>query len=341
MHYVEHGHREGRQPEAVAGAFTPRNLAAELGRISNAHPSFRRRAGTGKPEAAGRCRARRDFRSRARKGACRARSRDCGDRGGNRRRAAARVVAGVQDSSLPSGLRRHARRQRCNGGHCADRQPRGDPRRRCRVPVGAGEPAVATRAQPPVSQAPGRSLLASTRLRGAWRLLRALLARHEQTVAPTALRSRGLDRTRDHPRSLDPGLEQRASARGRAAWMRRVYVPRADTSPPRRKRRRGGRRPVVRGAACRGDARRSARGAGGTGRWHIASSQRVGRFFTHAPTVSIVIPCHEQIAHTRACIHALEETIPTWFRGEILIVDDASSPSTVVDLQELADAIHT
>ena len=61
-------------------------------------------------------------------------------------------------------------------------------------------------------------------------------------------------------------------------------------------------------------------------------------FFTHAPTVSIVIPCHEQIAHTRACIHALEETIPTWFRGEILIVDDASSPSTVVDLQQLADA---
>jgi GT2 family glycosyltransferase len=59
-------------------------------------------------------------------------------------------------------------------------------------------------------------------------------------------------------------------------------------------------------------------------------------FSEHAPTVSIVIPCHEQFAHTQACIKALEETIPTWFRGEILIVDDASSPSTVADLQQLA-----
>ena len=58
----------------------------------------------------------------------------------------------------------------------------------------------------------------------------------------------------------------------------------------------------------------------------------------HAPTVSIVIPCHEQFAHTQACIHALEETIPTWVRGEILIVDDASSPGTVADLQQLADS---
>ena len=51
--------------------------------------------------------------------------------------------------------------------------------------------------------------------------------------------SRGVDRTRGEPRSLDPRLEQRASARGRAAWMQRVHVQRAGTPPPRRKRRRG------------------------------------------------------------------------------------------------------
>ena len=250
-------------------------------------------------------------------------------------------LRGVQDSSLPSGLRWHARKQRCDGRHRADRQPRGDPRRRCRVPVGAGEPAVVTRAQPPVPQAPGRSLLASTRLGGAWSLLRAPLARHEQAVAPTALRSRGVDRTRDQPRSLDPGLEQRASARGRAAWMRRVYVPRAGTSPPRRKRRRGRGRPVVQKRLA--EATRVARHGvlevpdDGTSPRLNASAA----FFTHAPTVSIVIPCHEQIAHTQACIHALEETIPTWFRGEILIVDDASSPSTVADLHGSRTLIHT
>jgi GT2 family glycosyltransferase len=59
-------------------------------------------------------------------------------------------------------------------------------------------------------------------------------------------------------------------------------------------------------------------------------------FSEHAPTVSIVIPCHERLPHTEACIHALEETLPTWFRGEILIVDDASSPGTVAELQQLA-----
>jgi GT2 family glycosyltransferase len=61
-------------------------------------------------------------------------------------------------------------------------------------------------------------------------------------------------------------------------------------------------------------------------------------FFEHAPTVSIVIPCHEQFAHTQACINALEETIPTWFRGEILIVDDASTPDTLASLQQLAES---
>ncbi len=61
-------------------------------------------------------------------------------------------------------------------------------------------------------------------------------------------------------------------------------------------------------------------------------------FAEHAPSVSIVVPCHEEFRHTQACMHALAETLPTWFRGEILIVDDASSPETVEELQRLADS---
>ena len=60
--------------------------------------------------------------------------------------------------------------------------------------------------------------------------------------------------------------------------------------------------------------------------------------FEHAPSVSIVIPCHEQFAHTQTCINALVETIPTWFRGEFLIVDDGSSLDTVANLQQLVDS---
>jgi GT2 family glycosyltransferase len=65
----------------------------------------------------------------------------------------------------------------------------------------------------------------------------------------------------------------------------------------------------------------------------IASASLMER----APSVSIVIPSHEHFAHTQACIRALYETLPTWFRGEIIVVDDASSPGTVADLQHLAD----
>jgi GT2 family glycosyltransferase len=54
------------------------------------------------------------------------------------------------------------------------------------------------------------------------------------------------------------------------------------------------------------------------------------------PSVSIIIPCHDQLAHTQACIRALGETLSTSFRGEIIVVDDASDPGTVAGLEELA-----
>jgi GT2 family glycosyltransferase len=46
------------------------------------------------------------------------------------------------------------------------------------------------------------------------------------------------------------------------------------------------------------------------------------------PTVSIVIPCHDGIEHTQVCIESLRETLPRKFRGELLVIDDASSDGT-------------
>ena len=55
-----------------------------------------------------------------------------------------------------------------------------------------------------------------------------------------------------------------------------------------------------------------------------------------APSVSIVIPCHNELAHTQSCIRALRETLAASFLGEIIIIDDASQPDTVAGLEELA-----
>ena len=52
------------------------------------------------------------------------------------------------------------------------------------------------------------------------------------------------------------------------------------------------------------------------------------------PTVSIIIPCHNGVALTDACLRSLVETLPASFRGEIIVVDDASTDGT-------ADALRT
>ena len=46
------------------------------------------------------------------------------------------------------------------------------------------------------------------------------------------------------------------------------------------------------------------------------------------PSVSIVVPCHNEAELTRACLASLCETLPQSFEGEILVVDDASSDDT-------------
>jgi GT2 family glycosyltransferase len=54
------------------------------------------------------------------------------------------------------------------------------------------------------------------------------------------------------------------------------------------------------------------------------------------PTVSIVIPCYDGLELTRACLMTLRETLPQSFRGEIVVVDDASSDGTAELLDDLA-----
>ena len=54
------------------------------------------------------------------------------------------------------------------------------------------------------------------------------------------------------------------------------------------------------------------------------------------PPTSIIIPCHNGLAYTEACLKALRETLPRRFRGEIIVVDDASTDGTAARLEELA-----
>jgi GT2 family glycosyltransferase len=46
------------------------------------------------------------------------------------------------------------------------------------------------------------------------------------------------------------------------------------------------------------------------------------------PSVSIVIPVHNQATYTEACLTELVATLPARFTGEIIVVDDASSDDT-------------
>jgi GT2 family glycosyltransferase/glycosyltransferase involved in cell wall biosynthesis len=52
--------------------------------------------------------------------------------------------------------------------------------------------------------------------------------------------------------------------------------------------------------------------------------------------VSFIIPVHNQLAHTRACLDSLRSSLPTDLTFEIIIVDDASTDETRSFLKELA-----
>lgn len=55
---------------------------------------------------------------------------------------------------------------------------------------------------------------------------------------------------------------------------------------------------------------------------------KAGAAASGVSSVSIVIPCHDGLRYTAACLGSLRETLPAWFRGEIIVVDDASSDGT-------------
>jgi GT2 family glycosyltransferase len=54
------------------------------------------------------------------------------------------------------------------------------------------------------------------------------------------------------------------------------------------------------------------------------------------PSVSIIVPCHNGWALTEACLRTLGETLPEWFRGEIVVVDDKSTDETAQALKGLS-----
>src|SRR4051794_26538225 len=64
-------------------------------------------------------------------------------------------------------------------------------------------------------------------------------------------------------------------------------------------------------------------------RWQSAPPE------TAVPSVSIIVPCHNGWALTAACLRTLRETLPAWFRGEIVVVDDKSTDETSHALKEL------
>ncbi|MEO8215671.1 MAG: glycosyltransferase [Acidobacteriota bacterium] len=53
------------------------------------------------------------------------------------------------------------------------------------------------------------------------------------------------------------------------------------------------------------------------------------------PAVSIIIPVHNHLELTRECLEAVRLTLPETFRGEIIIVDDASTDGTHGYLEQL------
>jgi GT2 family glycosyltransferase/SAM-dependent methyltransferase len=65
--------------------------------------------------------------------------------------------------------------------------------------------------------------------------------------------------------------------------------------------------------------------------WH---EDRIDELST--PTISIVIPVYNELTYTEDCLRQLDRTLPRGFRGEIIVVDDASTDETPSMLKRLA-----
>jgi GT2 family glycosyltransferase/SAM-dependent methyltransferase/glycosyltransferase involved in cell wall biosynthesis len=97
---------------------------------------------------------------------------------------------------------------------------------------------------------------------------------------------------------------------------------------------------------CAAEARRVATSVVATFRTAAAGSDDANQVevewisdprMSETPTVSVVIPCHNQAAITEGCLRALLDTLPAAFRGEILAVDDGSTDGTRALLQRWAE----
>jgi GT2 family glycosyltransferase len=54
------------------------------------------------------------------------------------------------------------------------------------------------------------------------------------------------------------------------------------------------------------------------------------------PTASIVVPVYNKVEYTKNCLAQLQNTLPLNFRGEVIVIDDASADRTPRVLQEFA-----
>ena len=62
--------------------------------------------------------------------------------------------------------------------------------------------------------------------------------------------------------------------------------------------------------------------------WRQEGAAAGGALATTLPSVSIVIPVHDQAAYTDACLARLVATLPEQYAAEIIVVDDASTDAT-------------
>lgn len=78
-------------------------------------------------------------------------------------------------------------------------------------------------------------------------------------------------------------------------------------------------------------------GAANETRGRLVVEWKRGRSPRPIATTSILVPCHNGVQYTLACLRSLWETLPGAFEGEIIVVDDGSTDETAIRIQELAD----
>jgi GT2 family glycosyltransferase len=73
---------------------------------------------------------------------------------------------------------------------------------------------------------------------------------------------------------------------------------------------------------------------------HLPRLEQLAGPAPESPSVSVVIPTYNGIAHLEPCLRAVGATLPARFKGEVVVVDDGSGPETAQALDRLA-ACHS